>query len=306
MDQFATLSRLSARTDGVVSRGAARAVGIPSSTLDRWLATGRLARPHRAVYRIGPATDRARIRAGVLAAGPRAVGSHETAFWWWGLARRSPARVDAIVPRGHRRPALAGVATHQVPICADDVRVRGDMGVTSVERTLLDLAASSPTLRASRAIDEAVLAEHTTLDRLAAYLAETRARGDQPAGTGALSLLLVARFGASRSRIERAVVAAVRLARLPSPVHPYRLRLAGRPYEFDFAWPDLRLAVEVDGFAVHAGYEKRQADLEKAARAATEGWELLRVGERLAADVGGAAATLAAVHARRSGVARAA
>ena len=68
---------------------------------------------------------------------------------------------------------------------------------------------------------------------------------------------------------------------LPTPEHPFA-RDWGRRWRFDFAWPDLRLAVEVDGgiwipgggrHNRGAGYE---ADVEKLNVAVILGWRVLR------------------------------
>lgn len=58
-----------------------------------------------------------------------------------------------------------------------------------------------------------------------------------------------------------------------------------RKWRFDFAWPDIKFAVEVEG-GIHiqgrhtrgAGYEK---DIEKYAEAFALGWRVLRVGDKL-------------------------
>jgi very-short-patch-repair endonuclease len=66
---------------------------------------------------------------------------------------------------------------------------------------------------------------------------------------------------------------------LPEPVAEYRFHTTRR-WRFDYAWPQLRLALEVDGGAWvggrhtrGAGYEK---DCEKLNAALLAGWRVLR------------------------------
>ena len=87
----------------------------------------------------------------------------------------------------------------------------------------------------------------------------------------------------SPSSLERRFVALLLQSGLPLPIseHPFA-RDWGRRWRFDFAWPDLRLAVEVDGgiwipgggrHNRGAGYE---ADVEKLNVAVILGWRVLR------------------------------
>lgn len=66
------------------------------------------------------------------------------------------------------------------------------------------------------------------------------------------------------------------------PPHVRELRFApGRKWRFDFAWPFLRLAVEIDGGewsgGAHSRGEGMVIDCEKRAHALLLGWRVLRV-----------------------------
>lgn len=67
----------------------------------------------------------------------------------------------------------------------------------------------------------------------------------------------------------------------------------GRKFELDFAWPDRKFAVEVDG-EVHRIKERFHADVEKHALAFLSGWAVLRVDGRSIRN--GAAVQWAAQH----------
>lgn len=72
----------------------------------------------------------------------------------------------------------------------------------------------------------------------------------------------------------------IELRRLPLPVRELA-PFPGRRFRFDFAWPDRKLAVEVDGGVWKAGKHTRgagvQVDAEKSVLAWEAGWRVMRV-----------------------------
>lgn len=68
-------------------------------------------------------------------------------------------------------------------------------------------------------------------------------------------------------------------ARLAEPIMEYRFD-AHRQWRFDFAWPERKVALEVDGGIWKQGRHTRGAgwlkDTEKLNSAATQGWRMLR------------------------------
>lgn len=56
---------------------------------------------------------------------------------------------------------------------------------------------------------------------------------------------------------------------------------AGRRWRFDFAWPEQRVAVEIDGFGYgHQAQKGMAEDNEKANAAVEQGWRVLRFNSR--------------------------
>lgn len=78
---------------------------------------------------------------------------------------------------------------------------------------------------------------------------------------------------------EKIFLALLAERRLPAPVAEYRFHPVRR-WRFDFAWPDHRVALEVEGGAFARGRHTRgagfRADIEKYNAAATERWFVLR------------------------------
>ncbi|MDA8355538.1 MAG: hypothetical protein M0Z95_04400 [Actinomycetota bacterium] len=84
----------------------------------------------------------------------------------------------------------------------------------------------------------------------------------------------------SGSDLERVLLGQLMAIGLPEPEREYRFHPTRR-WRFDLAWPDPRLAVEVEGgtwsggrHTTGAGFE---ADAEKYAEAVLAGWRVLRV-----------------------------
>jgi len=83
----------------------------------------------------------------------------------------------------------------------------------------------------------------------------------------------------SRSELERALATQLRQLGAPPWQEEYRFHPT-RKWRFDFAWPDLRLAVECEGATWARGRHTRgsgfAADCEKYNAAAVLGWVVLR------------------------------
>lgn len=81
------------------------------------------------------------------------------------------------------------------------------------------------------------------------------------------------------SALEEQFAWACRTVGLPTPQREYRF-LASRRFRFDFAWPEQKVAVEIEGGTWVAGRHTRgagfEADCEKYNEAALAGWLVLR------------------------------
>ena len=89
-----------------------RGAGLTDARIGRWIRAGRLQRVHPAVYAIGPGllTERGRLAAALLYAGPGAALSHAVGAWWLELLQIKPAAIDLCAP-GRKKP-LPGVIVH--------------------------------------------------------------------------------------------------------------------------------------------------------------------------------------------------
>ena len=84
----------------------------------------------------------------------------------------------------------------------------------------------------------------------------------------------------AESALERAMAYQMRVSGLPLPSREYRFDPVRR-WRFDFAWPERRVALEVEGGVWTGGRHCRprgfQGDAEKYNAATLAGWSVLRV-----------------------------
>jgi hypothetical protein len=259
------LAKLATRQHGVVSNAQLRRLGYSQSAIGRAASAERLHRLHRGVYAVGHRrlTKHGHCVAAVLACGRGAQLSHSAAAWLWGLARTYTVPIDVTVPRGGRnRPSIC---VHQARgLNAEDVAHRESIPVTSVSRTLLDLASTVSGSRLERAIERSEQLELFDLRAVDSLLA--RAIGHPGAGRLKRALSAYREPAFTRSVLEQRFLALVREAGLPPP--SANVFVAG--FELDMYWERQRFAVELDGYKHHrtrAAFERdrlRQEELKLA------------------------------------------
>jgi hypothetical protein len=130
---------------GVVARWQLILRGISNDQIDRRVANGRLLVLHRGVFLTAgaPHTDETTLRAAQLSCGSRAVLSHTTAAWAWGMTRRLTRPFHLTIP-ATRRVALPGAAIHRSRLLTpDQITWRRRFPVTRPLRTVIDACASS-------------------------------------------------------------------------------------------------------------------------------------------------------------------
>jgi predicted transcriptional regulator of viral defense system len=148
------LAELAERQHGVVARWGLLEAGLGRGAIEARLRSGRLHRLHTGVYLVGHRLIRreGRWMAAVLASGPDAVLSHYSAAALWGLRPTSRTTIDVTVPHVTRSSKL--IRRHVSHVPADERKVEERIPVTSVPRTILDLAATEPIDEVKRLLRE--------------------------------------------------------------------------------------------------------------------------------------------------------
>lgn len=273
---------LASRQGGVVGRSQLVELGYSRAAVGRAVAGGLLAPIHRGAYVVGHRhlASAGRRFAAVLACGSSAVLSHVSAAEAWGLHPGARARYDVTVPRTLRpRP---GLSPHR-GVLAEDERTRLDgLPVTTVARTLLDLAAVLDEHRLERALERAEILRLLDLGALSALLGRYPRRAGTPALRGIL------RRGAldprmTRSDFEEAFLAFLAARDLPRPSSGVWVPMddgEGPGVELDVAWPAARLAVELDPRSTHGTAAAFERDRRKDQRLLLVGWRVVRITPR--------------------------
>jgi hypothetical protein len=163
---------------------------------------------------------------------------------------------------------------HEGKIHPEDRAIVDAIPVTSVARTLLDLAYVSDEQGLKRAFEEA---DRLGLLRLDA-LERTCSRGRRRRGNAALRrLILAAREPiVTRSALEERFVEFCLKHELPPP----SLNSSVRGFEVDALWPQQHLIVELDGFAFHRHRAAFERDRARDATLLAVGYRVIRLTHR--------------------------
>lgn len=203
--------------------------------------------------------------AALMAAYPEAVLVGESAaslLGWPGL--EPPATCVAALPHRCARPGYRFIRRH---VWANDIIEQDGIRVTTAALTALDLARE----RGAQPLDDAL--------RLGVPLEDLREAYDRypgRRGNTRLRALLLDSRDRPWSEAERAAHRALREAGLEAWFGNYRVTVGGHTYHVDIAFPEARLAIEIDGRAFHAGWDQRIADSARDRALVAEGWRVLR------------------------------
>jgi very-short-patch-repair endonuclease len=269
------LAELAAAQHGVVSLTQLRGLGLGARAAQYRGARGRLHRVHRGVYAVGHrllSPDGNRVAA-VLACGPGAVLSHRSAAAAWGIRASHRARIE--VTRTGRGRVSPRIEIHGVvSLAPDDTTHLRAIPITSLARTLVDLAAVIPEPALERAVHEAEVLR--LLDVAAVHAAIARAPNRR--GIAALRAILgTPSPGPTRSALERRFLALCRGGDLPMPRLNAWVALDERRVEVDALWEPERLIVELDGAATHHTTRRFHEDRRRDAALAARGYVVVRL-----------------------------
>ena len=262
------MARLATARHGVVTRTQLLNAGVTAKEIKQRVKKGSLLRVHRGVYRVGhrAPTVEARYLAAVLAAGEGALLSGRAAAHLLGLVRGNPPPPE-VIARTERR--IEGATTHRSRLlnARDAAAVRG-IPVTTVPRTLVDIAADLPADTLARACHEAGVKYGTTPAAVEAVLSR---RPNCP-GARKLRKVIHGDVHVTLSKLEARFLELLRNANLPLPVTN---RSAGSR-RVDCRWPDHGLTVELDGYRFHNSRHSWEQDRRREREARARGDDFRR------------------------------
>ncbi len=257
----ARVGALAHRQHGVVAIWQLEALGVSPWAVQRRVKAGHLLRLHRGVYAVGHQriTVRGRWMAAVLACGPQAVLSHHAAAALWELCAAPSGPTEVTAPGVHRTDGIRCHATRRLDP-RDRTAIDG-IPVTSLNRTLLDLAELLSPQRLRSMLEAAQRRDLVNPEALTALLARSPGRrGATPLNAALAQLHDEAPW--TQSELERRFLELIRGAGLPEP----QCNVVVEGIVVDFYWPADRLVVEVDGYRFHKTKRSFEEDRRRDAR----------------------------------------
>lgn len=266
------IARLAARQHGYVTTAQLTAAGLTRHQIATRVRHGWLIRRHVGVYAVGhvPRTLHARLVAAVLALGVDATASHRAGGAVWEVVR-GPVPVEVIVPTHAGVRSRDGIVVHRIPLRDDERTVRDGVPVTSLVRTVLDLAAVQRVRQVEWTFEEAQVRHHLHPEVLAAAAVSRRGcRGTAHVWTvldGAVDPAGVA------SRLE------LRFLRLCAAhgIERPEVNVEQGVWTPDFHWPRAGVIVETDGGEFHRTVAARRRDARKDRALSAGGTSIMRL-----------------------------
>ena len=270
------IRELAERQHGVVARRQLIEMGFGTGLIQDRARSGHLVPLHQGVFALGHRrlSLRGEWIAAVLACGPNAVLSYASAAALWGV-RPSRPPIEVTRVSGNRKPH--GIRVHQTRVLpVEDVTTCAGIPVTSLERTVRDMAARLDERQLERMLVEADRSGSLSWPALQRVL-------DRPGGwKGASRIRRVARqvdprAKETRSPTEVDFLALCREAGLPLP--HVNVLVAGKLV--DFHWPVARLVVETDSYGYHGDRPAFERDHESTIKLTIAGYRVLRVTHKM-------------------------
>ena len=185
-----------------------------------------------------------------------------------------------VVPHGSKGRQLVGVQVRQSRTLSErSVLIRKGLRIVRIERAVIAMAIRRPG-EVTALISEVVQQGLTTASRLRG----TALGLGVVKGRRRLLLAIEDAGGGTRSELESLFMKILRKARLPRPTQNFGLVIDGRRLWLDVCFPDLRIAIEIDGKAYHLFSEDWEDDLERQNDLVLDGWLVLRFSARVIRD----------------------
>jgi very-short-patch-repair endonuclease len=255
--------------------------GLSRSAISRAAKSDRLVEVLYGVYQLGhrsPAPE-AFWAAVLLAYGKRSVLTRRTSLALHGLG--GPPEIATVAVARQAR-GQDGVEPHCSSLFErGEVVIRKGLRTTSIERTLLDIAAIGEPVE--RLVAEAVAKRLTSIAKLRAYVAH------RSGAKGVRRLRECIEGRQTRSKVEKEFARWLEQRGIESPAfnEPFG------PFTLDALWAEATLVVEIDTFETHGTRHSFEADRRRDAYTAARGLRTIRVtpqrwrddGDRLELDI---------------------
>ena len=280
MDSDVIAGKIAAEQHGLITVVQADAAGLSQDQIDRRVRNGRWRRVRRGVFALAgtPQTWDQALLAVVLRAGDGAVASHFSAA---ALHRFPDSMRETLEVTAHpgTHPKIKGIRVHRPARLPDhDVSVVGGIPTTSYARTLVDCTGCCSLGQIARALDAGLVRRDVTLWSVERSLT---ALGQGPGRHPSKLWTLIAERGTeaitSESRPEIRMLRVLSAGGLPQPVQQHWVRVGGESYRLDLAYPEVKVAIEYDGWETHSSRSSFDSDRRRDRLLQLDGWVVLRL-----------------------------
>ena len=213
--------------------------------------------------------------AAVLASGPDAVLSHYSAAALWQIRLNSRTRIDITVPHCTRSSKL--IRRHVSHLSPDEVTVEEGIPVTSVPRTISDLAATEPLDEVKKLLREMEFLE--LRDRLSLWDLVERYPGRRGIRKvrSALEGLKDEPVGEQKNPLEERFAPFCRRHRLPLPRFNDPIEAGGKRFQVDCHWPGTNQIAELDGWQAHKSRSAFREDRARDRKLGAAGYSVIHL-----------------------------
>jgi len=264
---------VAARQDNVVGYEQLRKCGLSKWQIPRWVNAGLLHRLFPRAYAVGSSkvTLLGRIRAAVLACGDDSVASHRTAAWIWALGI-AMCGIEVTVARDDA-PGIKGIKTRKSTFARGETTTRHGIPVTSLIRTLIDLAAVLDENALAYALDQAGR-HNLSIPKLRAEIARHKGRK----GIGKLRKIVDEYHPTNpvKSPLEWLARNFCRRENLPQASVNVLVKTENGFREGDLVFAEAKVILEVQSKEHHSSWQARIRDNRRAAELQSEGWEVVQ------------------------------
>jgi hypothetical protein len=267
---------LASAQHGVISRYQAEVIGVGRARLQSMQRRGLLIAERPRVWAVhgSPHTSRRTLLG--LCLSYDGFASHRAAAELWDITAWRERPIELTIERT-RALDIAGAIVHRTKDFAlEDVTEVDSIPVTSAARTLVDLGAVLPAQLVNGSVNLALQRGLVTLDGIAAVVDRVGKRGRS--GAGVLRQIIEGKhhqFELVESPLESAFLDLCVAHGLPLPEVQHEVVVGGRLRRLDHAWPDVKLCVEVHGYAHHSGRERFEDDRRRTNDLQLAGWTVL-------------------------------
>ena len=283
MELDARAARVARRQYGLLLHRQALAIGFTPQRIRTRLARAAWAEIRPGIYVVGgvPPSWEQTLCAVTLPFGDCWV-THGTAAKHLGF-RHAPQvdGIEALRPYG-KSTRMEGVILRRTRVLVPaDVTRHKRIPVTSVARTIVECSGRLDVKQTGQLIDDAKRNDPLALEHVRACFARLAGGGHRRlrSAKAALSYRLPG-YDPGESDPELMTLRAILRAGLPIPVQQHRVRINGKRYRIDLAYPELKVAIELQSWQWHGGREAFDDDKARSSDLVADGWRVLEVTTR--------------------------